>query len=135
MVKKRRDSPSPPPPSQVSPPSQLSTPAHSSSSSEYDSPPSALPLPSPFAWERDDDDDDDDDVESVFEFSPASLVKSGTEDGKSTAELRQSVCKYPTTMYLNLHKTHFPFIEDVRMYCHSYRCRECGDSLWKKHGC
>ena len=27
-------------------------------------------------------------------------------------------------MYLNLH------IQDVRMYCHSYRCRKCSDSLW-----
>ena len=54
------------------------------------------------------------------------------EDGKTTAELvRRSVCKYPDTLYLNLHETHFPFIQDVRMYCHSYRCRKCGDSLWK----
>ena len=53
------------------------------------------------------------------------------EDGKSTAELvRRSLCKYPETMYLNLHETHFSFIQDVRMYCHSYRCRKCGDSLW-----
>ena len=39
--------------------------------------------------------------------------------------------KYPETLYLNLHETHFSFIQDVRMYCHSYRCRKCGDSLWK----
>ena len=25
----------------------------------------------------------------------------------------------------------FSFIQDARMYCHSYRCRKCGDSLWK----
>ena len=55
------------------------------------------------------------------------------EDGKSTAELvRRSLCKYPETMYLNLHETHFSFIQDVRMYCHSYRCRKCGESLWNK---
>ena len=38
----------------------------------------------------------------------------------------------PETMYLNLHETHFSFIQDVRMYCHSYRCRKCGESLWKE---
>ena len=54
------------------------------------------------------------------------------EDGKSTAELvRRSLCKYPETMYLNLHETHFSFTQDVRMYCHSYRCRKCGESLRK----
>ena len=54
------------------------------------------------------------------------------KDGKTTAELvRRSVCKYPDTLYLNLHETHFSFIQAVRMYCHSYRCRKCGDSLWK----
>ena len=61
------------------------------------------------------------------------LVKLDAEDGKSTAELvRRSLCKYPETMYLNLHETHFSFIQDVRMYCHSYRCRKCGDSLWRE---
>ena len=52
------------------------------------------------------------------------------EDEQSTAELvRRSVCKYPTTLYLNLHETHFSFIQDARMYCHSYICRKC-NSLW-----
>ena len=60
------------------------------------------------------------------------FVKPDGEDGKTTAELvRRSVCKYPDTPYLNLHETHFSFIQDVRMYCHSNRCRKCGDSLWK----
>ena len=60
------------------------------------------------------------------------LVKPDAEDGKSTTELvRRSLCKYPETMYLNLHETHFSFIQDVRMYCNSCRCRMCGDSLWK----
>ena len=59
------------------------------------------------------------------------LVKPDGEDGKTTAEIvRRSLCKYPTTFYLNLHATHFSFIQDVRMYCHSYRCQKCGDSLW-----
>ena len=60
------------------------------------------------------------------------LVKPDAEDGKSTVELvRRSLCKYPETMYLNLHETHFPFIQDVRMYSYSYRCRKCCESLWK----
>ena len=42
-----------------------------------------------------------------------------------------SVDHYPDTLHLNLHETHFSYIQDVSMYCHSYRCRKCGDSLWK----
>ena len=60
------------------------------------------------------------------------LVKPDTEDGKSTAELvRRSLWHYPEIKYLNLHETHFSFIQDVRMYCHLYRCRKCSDLLWK----
>ena len=76
-------------------------------------------------------------VETTFQTNVCvyQLVKPDaeeTEDGKSTAELvRRSLCKYPETMYINVHETHFSFIQDVRMYCNSYRCRKCGDSLWK----
>ena len=73
-------------------------------------------------------------VETTFPTNVCvySLVKPDGEDGTPTAELvRRSVCKYPDTLYLNLHETHFSFIQDRRMYCHSYRCRKCGDSLWK----
>ena len=38
---------------------------------------------------------------------------------------------YPDTMYVNLYETHYSYIQDIGMYCHSYRCRKCGDSLWK----
>ena len=75
-------------------------------------------------------------IETTFQTNVCvyKLVKpdaEDAEDGKLTAELvRRSLCKYPDTMYLNLHETHFSFIQDVRMYCHSYRCRKCGDSLW-----
>ena len=71
-------------------------------------------------------------VETTFQTNVCvySLVKPDEEDERPTAELvRRSVCKYPTTLYLNLHETHFSFIQDVRMYCHSYRCRKC-NSLW-----
>ena len=65
-------------------------------------------------------------IESTFETNVCvyKLVKSDdAEDGKSTAELvRRSLCHYPETMYLNFNETHFTFIQDVRMYCHSYRC-------------
>ena len=57
------------------------------------------------------------------------LVKSDN-DGKTTAELvRRSLCHYPETLNVNLHETHFSYIRDERMYCHSYRCRKCGDSM------
>ena len=65
-------------------------------------------------------------VETTFQTNVCvyKLVKSDAEDGKSTAELvRRSLCHYPETIYLNIHETHFSFIQDVRMYCHSYGCR------------
>ena len=73
-------------------------------------------------------------VETTFQTNVCvyKLVKPDGEDEKTTAELvRRSVCKNPDTLYLNLHETNFSFIQDVRMYCHSYRCRKCGYSLWK----
>ena len=79
-------------------------------------------------------------VETTFETNVCvyRLVKPDGDEaeeedgGKSTAELvRRSVCKYPDTLYLNLHGTHYSYIQDRRKYCHSYRCRKCGDSLWK----
>ena len=73
-------------------------------------------------------------VETTFQTNVCvySLVKPNEDDERPTAELiRRSICKYPTTLYLNLHETHFSFISDVRMYCHSYRCRTC-NSLWKR---
>ena len=73
-------------------------------------------------------------VETTFQTNVCvyKLVKPDAEDSKSTAELvRRSICNYPETMCINLHETHFSFIQDVRMYCNSYRCRKYGDSLWK----
>ena len=57
-------------------------------------------------------------VETTFETNVCvyKLVKPDAEDGKTTARLvRLSLCHYPDTMYLNLHETHFSFIQDVRM--------------------
>ena len=73
-------------------------------------------------------------VETTFQTNVCvySLVPPDGEDGTPTAELvRRSVRKYPDTLYLNLHETHFSLIQDRRMYCHSYICRKCGDCLWK----
>ena len=74
-------------------------------------------------------------VESTFQtnVSVYKLVKPDAEDDKSTAEfVRRSLCHYPETIYLNLHETHFSFIQDVCMYCYSYRCWKCGNSLCNK---
>ena len=49
----------------------------------------------------------------------AELVRRSTDCGK-------------TTMYVNLHESHYSYIKDIGKYCHSYRCRNCGDSLWKR---
>ena len=49
------------------------------------------------------------------------------------AELvRRSPAQYQETMYANLHESHYSYIQDIGKYCHSYRCRKCGDSLWKR---
>ena len=60
------------------------------------------------------------------------LVESDDNDGKKTAELvRRSLCHYSDTMYLNLHEPHFSYIQNIQMYCHTYRCRKCEHSLFK----
>ena len=48
------------------------------------------------------------------------------------AELvRRSTGHYPETMYVNLHETHYSYIRDINMYCHSWRCHNCEQALWK----
>ena len=72
-------------------------------------------------------------VETTFQTNVCvyKLVESD-DDGKKTAQLvRRSTCHYPDTMYLNLHETHFSYIQNIQMYCHSYKCRKCGESLFK----
>ena len=44
---------------------------------------------------------------------------------------RRSLCHYSDTMYLNLHETHLSYKQNIQMYCHSYKCRKCGESLFK----
>ena len=71
-------------------------------------------------------------VESKFETNVVvyQLVPTGNE--KTMAELvRRSTGHYPETMYVNLHETHYSYIRDINMYCHSWRCRNCEQALRK----
>ena len=71
-------------------------------------------------------------METTFKTNVVVYKLEEIGDGKTTAELvRRSTDKYPDTMYMNLYETHYPYIHDIGMYCHSYRCRKCGNSLWK----
>ena len=71
-------------------------------------------------------------IEATFDVNVVvyKLVATGNE--KTMAEIvRRSLCSYAQTMYLNVYETHYSYIKDIHKYCHSYRCRKCGDSLWK----
>ena len=71
-------------------------------------------------------------IEAKFKTNVCVYKLEEIADGKTTAELvRRSTARYPDTMYVNIFETHFSYIKDIRMYCHSYRCRKCGDALWK----
>ena len=74
-----------------------------------------------------------DKVETKFKTNVFVYKLVPTDDGKTTAELvRRSMGHYTDTMNVNLHETHYSYIRDMQMYSHSYRCRKCGDSLWKR---
>ena len=71
-------------------------------------------------------------VEATFDVNVCvyKLVPTGNE--KTKAELvRRSTGHYTETMYVNLHETHYSYIRDINMYCHSWRCRNCEQALWK----
>ena len=71
-------------------------------------------------------------VEATFDVNVCvyKLVPTGNE--KTKAEIvRRSLCSYVQTMYLNLYETHFSYIKDINTYCHSWRCRNCEQALWK----
>ena len=71
-------------------------------------------------------------VETKFKTNVCVYKLVETPEEKTTAELvRRSLCHYPDTMYVNLYESHYSYIQDIGMYCHSYRCRKCGESLWK----
>ena len=72
-------------------------------------------------------------VESKFETNVVVYQLVEFDNGKTMAELvRRSPAQYQETMYVNLHESHYSYIQDIGKYCHSYRCRKCGDSLWKR---
>ena len=71
-------------------------------------------------------------VEATFDVNVCvyKLVPTGNE--KTKAEIvRRSLCSYVQTMYLNLYEAHFSYIKDINTYCHSWRCRNCEQALWK----
>ena len=68
----------------------------------------------------DKEEDQDEDEESSLPDIAASLV-------------RRSHRHYPRTLYLNLHKDHFSYIKNLKMYSKSYRCSKCG-KYWKHAG-
>ena len=71
-------------------------------------------------------------IEATFDVNVVVYKLDEITDGKTTAELvRRSTDCGKTTMYANLHESHYSYIQDIGKYCHSYRCRKCGDSLWK----
>ena len=77
--------------------------------------------------------DELDKVETKFKTNVCVYQLVEIADGKTTAELvRRSPAQYQETMNMNLHETHYSYIQDIGKYCHSYRCRKCGDSLWKR---
>ena len=72
-------------------------------------------------------------IEATFGVNVVVYKLDESTDGTTTAELvRRSTGCGKTTMYVNLHESHYSYIQDIGKYCHSYRCRKCGDSLWKR---
>ena len=70
-------------------------------------------------------------VETKFKTNVVVYQLVEIANGKTTAELvRRWTAQYPDTMYVNLHETHYSYIKDIRMYCHSWRCRNCQVSLF-----
>ena len=77
--------------------------------------------------------DELDKVETTFKTNVFVYKLVKIDNGKTMAELvRRSPAQYQDTMYVNLHESHYSYIQDIGKYCHSYRCRKCGDSLWKR---
>ena len=71
-------------------------------------------------------------VESKFETNVVFYQLVEIANGKTMAELvRRPTGHYTETMYVNLHETHYSYIRDINMYCHSWRCRNCEQALWK----
>ena len=71
-------------------------------------------------------------IEATFGVNVVVYKLDEITDETTVGELvRRSLCQFTDTMTLNLYETHFSYIRDINMYCHSYRCSRCGESLWK----
>ena len=71
-------------------------------------------------------------IEAKFEVNMVVYKLVETGDWKATAELvRRSTDQYPETLYVNLHETHYSYIQDINMYSRSWRCPNCEHALWK----
>ena len=71
-------------------------------------------------------------IEATFGVNVVVYKLDEITDGTTVGALvRRSLCQFTDTMTLNLYETHFSYIRDINMYCHSYRCSRCGESLWK----
>ena len=71
-------------------------------------------------------------IEATFGVNVVVYKLDEITDGTTVGELvRRSLCQFTDTMNLNLYEIHFSYIRDINMYCHSYRCSRCGESLWK----
>ena len=71
-------------------------------------------------------------IEATFGVNVVVYKLDEITDGTTVSELvRRSLCQFTDTMTLNLYETHFSYIRDINMYCHSYRCSRCGELLWK----
>ena len=64
-------------------------------------------------------------VESMFEVN---IVVYNLRE-ESAQLVRRSLGKHENTMYVNLYEPHFPYIQDMKSYSHSYMCSKCEDSL------
>ena len=40
-------------------------------------------------------------------------------------------CAIIMTRCISIFTRHFSYIQNIQMYCHSYKCRKCGESFWK----
>ena len=68
-------------------------------------------------------------IETAFKINIFVYTIVEATDEKTTAELvRRSLYHYPETMTVNLYGSNFSYVQDVQQY----RCRKCGESLWKR---
>ena len=72
-------------------------------------------------------------IEATFGVNVVVYKLDEITDGTTVGELvRRSLCQITDTMTLNLYEPHFSYIRDINMYCHSYRCSKCENSMWKR---